>query len=243
MFTYGALGEAANFRTLCHEMAYGLRTPFWGMDVDPATFGDEITERAHALEQSFAGAYAAMFERYADHANKPRWGEKTPDNLFYVGEILEDFPNAQFVFIYRDGRDVSAEFLDASFGPSNIHAAAELWRLGQEAVAPWRARLSDDQWFDIRYEDFVRDPVAGIKALCDFLGEKYDDGMLAFHTTPTAKRRGRTKDNRAFGEPVSEKHVGIYKELLSRRDQRIMSWVAGAALAEYGYSDRAKSIL
>ncbi len=237
LFTYGPLGEAANFRTLCHEMAYGLRTPFWGMAVDPDRFGDEITARAGALEQSFAGAYAAMFERYAEHEGKPRWGEKTPYNLFYVGEILQDFPNAQFVFIYRDGRDVSAEFLDASFGPTNIYAAAELWRMGQDAVAPWRAKLSDDQWFDIRYEDFVRDPVAGIKSLCGFLGEDYSDDMLAFHTTPTAQRRGRTKDNWAVGEPISEKHVGIHKQLLSPRDQRILSSVAGAALAEYGYGD------
>lgn len=46
LFTYGPLGEAANSATLCHEMAYGLRTPFWGMEVDADRFGDEMTARA-----------------------------------------------------------------------------------------------------------------------------------------------------------------------------------------------------
>ncbi len=61
--------------------------------------------------------------------------------------------------------------------------------------------------------------------------------MLAFHATPTAKRRGKTKDNRAVAEPISDKHVGIYKDLLSGRDQRILAWVAGESLEDYGYGN------
>ena len=242
LFTYGDLSDIDNFRTLSDEMAHGLRTPYWGMKVNPATFGGEITERALALEQSFAGIYAAMFERYAEQEGKPRWGEKTPYNLFYVAEILEDFPNAQFVCIHRDGRDVSAEFLDSSFGPTNIYSAAELWRIGQAAVKPWREKLSADQWLEIEYESFVRDPVAGLKRLCDFIGEDYAEEMLAFHTTPTAQRRGETKDNRAVAEPISNKHVGIYKDLLSARDQRILAWVAGETLEDYGYGNILESL-
>lgn len=237
LFTYGDLSDINNFRALCHEMAHGLRTPYWGMNVNPAMFGDEILERATGMERSFAGAYASMFERYAEEVNKKRWGEKTPYNLFYIGEILEDFPNAQFVFIYRDGRDVSAEFLQASFGPTNIYCAADLWRMGQEAVKPWRAKLSDHQWLDIRYEDLVRDSLGILKRVCGFIGEEYSDEMMSFHTTPTAKRRGQTKDNWALAEPISDKHVGIYRELLSVRDQRIMAAVAGETLEEYGYDD------
>lgn len=237
LFTYGDLSDVDNFRTLCHEMAYGLRTPYWGMNVNPAIFGDEILEQALAIEQSFAGVYAAMFQRYAEEVGKKRWGEKTPYNLFYIGEIVEDFPNAQFVFIYRDGRDVSAEFLDASFGPTNIYCAAELWRMGQEAVKPWRQKLSDEQWLDIKYEDFVHDPVEGLKRLCSFIGEDYSDEMMGFHTTPTAKRRGQTKDNWALAEPISDKHIGSYKERLSVRDQRLMASLAGETLESYGYDD------
>lgn len=242
LFTYGDLGKTGNLRTLCHEMAYGLRSPFWGIPVNPATFGDEITERAQALQHSFAGAYAAMFERYAEHEKKPRWGEKTPYNLFYIAQILEDFPNAQFVFIYRDGRDVSAEFLDASFGPTNIHSAARLWLLGQDAVKPWRTRLPADQWFEIRYEDFVREPEQHLRRLCTYLREDYAGEMLQFHATPVAKKRGQTKDNRAVAEPVSDKHIGIYRQLLSLRDQRIMAGIAGDRLREYGYGDIAEPL-
>ena len=235
--TYGDLSNPDNFYTLVNEMVHGLRTPYWGMDVNPAIFARQIADRAMEVDQSFPGVVAAMLGYYADYVGKPRWGEKTPYNLFYVQEILEDFPDAQFVNIYRDGRDVCAEFLDASFGPTNIYAAAELWRDGQQAVKPWREKLSANRWYDIKYEDFVNDPVNQLKCLCEFLGEDYQTQMLEVHTTPTARRRGLTKDNWALAEPISQKHVGIYKNLLSKRDQQIMSWVAGEALSEYGYQD------
>jgi len=236
LFTYGDLSVEKNFRVLAHEMAHGLRVPYWNMQVDPDSFGDEIASAASAHEPSFAGVFCAMLERYAGSVGKPRWGEKTPYNLFYIEQILEDFPNAQFVFIYRDGRDTSAEFLDSSFGPTNIYCAAELWHMGQQAVRSWREALPGDQWFDIKYEDFVRDPVNQLKALCEFLGEDYVDELLRFHQTPIAQKRGKSRDNAPLGHPISDKYVGRYKDELSVRAQRVMSWVAGDSLRALGYT-------
>ena len=70
-----------------------------------------------------------------------------------------------------------------------------------------------------------------------FLGESYADEMLAFYQTPIAQRRGRSKDNAPLALPISDHYVGIYKQQLSARDQRIMSWVAGDSLRELGYGD------
>ncbi len=238
LHTYGDLSVVENFNILAHEMANGLRVPFWRMtDANPATFGNEIANRAAELEQSFAGIFAAMFERYAGYVNKPRWGEKTPGNVFYVDRILEDFPNAQFVYIYRDCRDASAEFIQSQFGPTNAYTAAQMWRDGQQAVKPFRKSLNSDQWFNIKYEDFVRDPVEHLKNMCAFLGEEYHDALMEFHTTPVAQRRGKTKDNWALAHPITDRHVGIYKNQLSIDEQRIMTWVAGDLMRELGYED------
>ncbi len=236
--TYGDLSKDENFSVLANEMAYGLRVPFWRMsEVNPATFGSQISVRAAEIERSFAGVFAAMFERYAVHEKKSRWGEKTPGNVYYVDKILEDFPNAQFVYIYRDCRDASAEFIDSQFGPTNAFTAAEMWRDGQQAVSKFRKSLSSEQWFNLKYEEFVRDPVNQLKTLCDFLNEDYDDALMEFHTTPVAQRRGKTKDNWALAHPITDRHIGIYKHRLSIDDQRIMSWVAGELMEELGYGD------
>ena len=240
LHTYGDLGILGNFNALAHEMAYGLRVPFWRMpDANPATFGNEIAARAAEIEPSFAGVFAAMFERYAKHVKKPRWGEKTPGNVFYLDRILEDFPNAQFVYIYRDCRDASAEFIESQFGPTNAYTAAVMWRDGQRAVKPFRETLSPDQWFNIKYEDFVRDPVNHLKSMCAFLGEDFDDALMEFHTTPVAQRRGKTKDNWALAHPISDRHVGIFETQLSIEQQRVMAWVAGDLMQDLGYDNLA----
>ena len=238
LHTYGDLGNIENFSTLAHEMAYGLRVPFWRMtDVNPDTFGDEIAARAAEIEQSFPSVFSAMFERYAGYVNKPRWGEKTPGNVFYIEQILQDFPNAQFIYIYRDCRDASAEFIDSQFGPTNAYSAAVMWRDGQQAVKPFRESLGADQWFNIRYEDFVCNPVQNLENMCSFLGEDYDDALMEFHTTPIAQRRGKTKDNWALAHPISDQHLGIYKKQLSLDQQGIMAWVAGDMMRDLGYDD------
>ena len=71
LHTYGDLSQDANFRTLAEEMVFGLKTPFWGMKVNPRTIVDEILSSVR--ERSFAGLYCAMFERYAKQdGDKPR---------------------------------------------------------------------------------------------------------------------------------------------------------------------------
>ena len=235
LHTYGDLTQEANFRTLATEMVFGLKTPFWGMPVNPRTIVDEIVESVH--ERTFAGLYCAMHERFAQEAGKPRWGEKTPYNLFFVDRMLADFPNAQFIFITRDGRDASADYLESSFGPTNIYCAASIWKKCQNAVTQWRNKLTGTgQWFDIKYEDLVRSPERIMQATCAFLGEEYDPDMLGFHTTDLAKARGATRDHKPLGHPVSDKYVGIYKDLLSKRDQRIFAAVAGKELEDAGYA-------
>jgi hypothetical protein len=235
LYTYGDLTNDENFRTLAKEMIFGLKIPFWGMKVNPKTIVDEIISEVR--ERSFAGIYCAMLEKYArEVGNKPRWGEKTPHNLFFIKEIKENFPNAQFIFITRDGRDASADYLRSAFGPTNIFCAAKIWKLCQNTVRPWREKLSSFEWMDVKYETLVRKPEQTLKQVCDFLEEKYSPSMLEFYKTDIAKQRGARRDHKPLGFPVSDKYIGIYKEYLSLWEQRIFTAVAGKELEEAGYT-------
>jgi len=203
------------------------------MPVNPATIVDEIL--ATLREKSFSGVYCAMFERYAKTMGKPRWGEKTPHNLFYIGDILRDFPNAQFIFMTRDGRDASAEYIRSAFGPTNIYAAAEIWNLCQNTVKPWREKLDASQWLDLRYEDLAAGAGTVLQRVCQFLGEAHSPDMLEFHQTVIARRRGQTRDHAPLGQPVSTQWIGRYKRELSVTEQEVFAAIAGDNLVEAGY--------
>lgn len=233
-YTYGDLSIDSNFRIMAAEMLFGLNQPLWGMSLNPMTAVNEIISLSP--ERSFAGIYAAMHLRYAkEFGNKPRWGQKTPNNLFFVPQILENFPNAQFIFITRDGRDAGITSMESAFGAGNIYMAAHTWNLAHTFVKPFREKYGPDTWFDVTYEDLVRKPEKELMKICDFLDEPYAPGMLDFYKTPLAIKRGKQRDHAPLGHAVSDKYVGIYKYLLSLRDQQIYAAVAGETHRECGY--------
>ena len=235
LYSYGDLNDEENFRTLADEMVGGLIPPYFGMDVNPATIVDEIM--ADAKERSFAGIFDAVLRRHArEDGNKPRWAEKSPNNSFFIKQIKEDFPIAQFIYITRDGRDNCAETLHSRHGLYNMVSAAERWKLFLEAVKPWRESLDSSEWMDIKYETLAREPEATLRRICEFIGEEYSPSMLNFHQSEVAQTRARVVKNPGgvspapLAEPVSDRFIGVYKELLSVKDQRIFAAIAGYEL-------------
>lgn len=236
LYSFGDLNKEENLRTLADEMLFGLNRHMWGMDLNPRTAVDELL--AEVKERSFTGVYCAMHEMFArKNGNKPRWGQKTPHNLYFVGQIRECFPNAQIIYIVRDGRDSSSDYLESAFGPTNIFAAAESWKACWNAVKPWREQLGPDEWLDVKYEDLVRTPNEVLAKVCEFLGEEFDPAMLDFWKGDIGQKRGTTRDHKPLGHATSDRYIGIYKELLSIRDQRIFTAVAGKELEEAGYQN------
>lgn len=233
LHTYGDLTDKGNLRTLADEMILGLMVPFWGMPVNPRTIVDEVLDELK--ERSFAGIYCAMLERYARWVGKPRWGEKTPNNVFYVKEILEDFPGAQFLCVTRDARDMAADAIRSSFGPTNAYAAAQEWKFGQQTIQKLRKDLPAATWLDVYYEKLAREPEVTLKRICEFIGESYSPDMLNFHETSIAQNRRQHRDHAALGEPVSNRYIGIYKEQLSIRDQRIIVGIVGKEMETERY--------
>jgi len=147
--------------------------------MNPTTAVYEIISLVH--ERSFAGVYAAMHERYLQEVEKVRWGQKTPSNLYFVPQILDCLPNAQFLCITRDGRDVSAESIRSAFLSANIFGAASGWNTANTFVKPFRQKYPTSVWMDVRYEELCREPEKVLKAICEFLQEDYDPQMLNYY--------------------------------------------------------------
>src|SRR5687767_7251824 len=77
----------------------------WGdFGVDEA----ELRLRLEALDRvEPAGALRAFYGLYAEKQGKPRWGDKTPIYVEHMRGIAKALPEARFVHLIRDGRDVA----------------------------------------------------------------------------------------------------------------------------------------
>ena len=65
-------------------------------------------------------AIRATYSAYAKEQSKRLYGDKTPSYVLQLPLISSLFPEARFVHIVRDGRDVAASISDVHFGPSTI---------------------------------------------------------------------------------------------------------------------------
>jgi hypothetical protein len=213
---------------------------------------DDLRERLVALDEPFTAAEAvrAFYRLYADKEGKPRWGDKTPGYLRKMRTIQAALPEARFVHLIRDGRDVALSVLEQQFGPQTIEAAAELWReriARARAQRPWLAH-----YIEVRFEDLVLDTEATLRTICEFIELPFDAAMLDYHERAARRLQEKARElKRRHGgtqsaeqrlrshhktlEPPNPSLVAGWRTKMDPSDRRTYEQLAGELLAELGY--------
>ncbi len=192
---------------------------------------------------AFIEAFAAICLRMS---GKARWAEKTPRNISRVAEIFASFPDARFVHVLRDGRDVACSLrthprhrlVDGRLVPLKtrkpIAGCARRWR---DDIESSRRHWQDPRFHTLRYEDLVRDPRTVLSALMAFVGEPWDEAMLA-HAGRTTPYRDVTRfaQNPEALASVSTSSLGRWRRDLDESDRQTFKRIAGPLLRELGYA-------
>ncbi len=120
--------------------------------------------------------------------------EQTPRYLFSALEILEAFPEARMINIVRDPRDVllsqKNKWRRRFLGANNIPLceAFRAWvnyhpytitRLWVSAVRTAHRLEKHHRFMSIHFEDLLQEPDKQITELCEFVGIKFEQGMLS----------------------------------------------------------------
>lgn len=117
---------------------------------------------------------------------QPVYGEKTPGNVRQLDTLIELFPNARFVFIIRDGRDVAVSLWHHGRrkGAPNRPPLGEFtkglaasWRNDIKLLTAFRDRYPNRTHI-VRYEDLHTTPEKSLVRLFDFLGVTATDNMV-----------------------------------------------------------------
>jgi hypothetical protein len=93
--------------------------------------------------------------------------ERTPLHAEHAELIAELYPDARFIHIIRDGRDVAASLLEQRWGPATIEEAAQEWSRG---VRSGRALAGHAGYHEVRYERLLADPGGELRDVFDTLG-------------------------------------------------------------------------
>jgi hypothetical protein len=221
-------GEAA--ARFMHEVWSHPKVRLWELPGGPPDVPPGLSGR-----DAYRFIVEAPFRAYAAKYGKARWGDKTPHYVHHVEHLLELWPQARFVVLIRDGRDVAVSLRTMPFGPNNAWAAAPWWARGIRAGE--RAQdAHPDAVLTIRYEDLAGRPSEVVPQVCEFLELRYSREMLELEAADRSRIvRDQTAWFPTLFDGINTDAVGRWKREMSARDQRIFAAGAGAELARLGY--------
>src|SRR6201996_1398172 len=124
LFGNDAHQRLAFMQTISH---FPAESPGWrdfGIDAPTLTRELEGIAPFHVDE-----ALRCFYRMYAARFNKPRWGDKTPSYGRHLRAIERVLPEASFIHMIRDGRDVALSLRNLWFSPGNdMTTLARHWR-------------------------------------------------------------------------------------------------------------------
>jgi hypothetical protein len=184
-----------------------------------------------------------VFGLYGKIKNKPLVGNKTPAYVRSIPTFHALWPDAKFVHIIRDGRDVCLSVLNwnkaertagryASWEEDPVSTTALWWERKVRKAREDGAALGPGPYHETLYEDLVEDPERECKRLCEFLGVPYDDAMIRFH-----EGRERVKPGRSAKSAWLRVTSGLrdWRTQMCTGDVERFEAAAGDLLEELGY--------
>jgi len=190
--------------------------------------GSQEVGRVYADRAKLIAAVRALcdgvFGEFA-RAGETHAAERTPWHVYHLPLIAEVYPDARFVHIIRDGRDVARSIVAQPWGPSTVAEAAEEWRSSVEAGRAAAAVLGD-RLIEVRYEQLLAEPRREIERLHGRLGLEggVEEALAAAGETSNVG----PQDLRVGAEK--------WRDGWRRRDVRAFERVGGGLLRVLGYS-------
>lgn len=248
-------GEFANYRAETH--LYDMMLPFFGpfsrrrnrerfLDRYLRSYYFERTGldaervRNSVLTQCDSGGafLEIVLGGMAEEQGTPRWAECTPAHLLYMHQIKSEVPDARFLHIVRDGRDVAVSLNKVGWAHPlpwdrgiSIQASGWMWQWMVDGGCRAGETLGPD-YRKVRFEDLVRNPGSTLRDLSKFVGCPLDYEMIRENAVGSVG-----VPNTAFPENGTEgfNPVGRFRKRLTDRDLAQLEGVVGDTLRRHGY--------
>ena len=169
-----------------------------------------------------------------------------------MGEIEDALPEARFIHLIRDGRDVAMSRIKRSLkNPPPMTRVARNWRRRIRRAQRQGAKLN--HYLELRYEDLILDTETTLRTICDFIELDFDPVMLTYYERaeermsemahdlkpvdgkPLRPGEERMQAHKLTQEPPSADAIGRWRKRMDSDDLETFESVAGDLLDELGY--------
>jgi hypothetical protein len=164
---------------------------------------------------------ASFMGAQKDHKGEKYWAETTPMNISYAHRLIKLFPEAKFIVIRRDPRDVIASLLTKDWGPNSPLEGVEWIESRLRADHEALKSVPQNQLLFIHLEDLVTNtPQESYSQILSFLQLQDEPAMRAFHTvnmTAENASSGRWRkeiDTPEFGAAIDAMNLRLQRDLI-----------------------------
>lgn len=169
--------------------------------------------------RELVASFLAQMQAGSRGARKPLLGVSVHRRFRCLAGL---FPEARYVHLVRDGRDVAASIIEQGWA-GNHYTGARQWRETEEEWERAMAGIPAERRLEVRFEALLEDPPATLDRICAFLGVPYRDEML------------RYPEDSTYG-PVDPGAAGRWRRSASPRAVRLAEAGAGGWLERRGYA-------
>ncbi|MEM9166569.1 MAG: sulfotransferase [Planctomycetota bacterium] len=202
---------------------------------------DRLRER---LAEPGPRTYARMLTNWlslcAEHAEAGTVGEKSPGHTEHIPRLAEWFPDARFVHIVRDPRDVALSHAEV-WDRSTLQAALR-WRFDQRLVRS-AGGLLEHRIRTVRYEDLVAEPAGTIRAAAAFLGIEFVEAMTDPSNRTQTGFAAYEKHKQQTLEKVTTSRIQRYKGKLAASAVAEIQLLCGREMRRLGYEPEPAGLL
>lgn len=206
---------------------------------------EEVLPIFQQHENTFESLFQSLLEAYARRKGAGRAGEKTPKHIEHVPHLLRTFPEAKVICIVRDGRDVVISLLKVPWAepgnPRRLGLFCTEWNEYARMALDYQKNLSSGQFFLVRYEDVLREPEANLRALCSFINEPYDQGLLDPERGAEAVPHWESEWKAKAAKALDPSRIEAWRR---HPDQKLvwrMNALMGSVLRRFGYPETSLS--
>jgi hypothetical protein len=172
-------------------------------------------------------------------------------NNYYINhfnDLNEIWPDAKYILVVRDGRDVACSYLNmetlvtnSPYKPklsTDIKTIAKEWLTNNQNILSFSESLINSQFMVIRYEDFVTDSALYLTKVCHFLGLNFESNMLNYFIK-NAKEQDEPLSSLDWKKKTLEKpdkeNIGKYKMELEKESIDAFNAIANDLLQKFNY--------
>lgn len=238
---------AVKYRNIRKKKNYNLFINDWihskqfsRSGLDPDIFKRKVDEN----HDSYADILSTFMSLIAEMQGKKRWAEQTPANVFYLDDLHAAFPEAKFIHVVRDGREVALS--RRKLGWSGTKSSDPIKQLLYAALN-WEIAVKSGQasgkkiganYTEVRYEDVIGNLDEVLKKISVFADIEIDREKVR-----NSNFGSLGKGNTAFDETmggISSSGIGRWRRILSKKEIDALNFVIGKTLARLGYEVDAK---